>query len=242
MLKIDATELSYRELNQQIRDSQKKQKSMEIINVNGQRYIGAGLRGNLQLKLWGTIGNNLAAFAEELDIISHGNVQDGAGNTMNSGKIQIHGNAGDIAGYAMRGGKLWIGGNAGYRCGIHMKAFGERQPCIIIKGRSGDFLGEYMAGGTIIVLGLDNSKPPVGRYTGTGMHGGVIYLRGRIPEELLAPEVERTEISGREVMESVPELRSYLSTFELDPEIIINSPFLKLTPKNKRPYSKLYAH
>lgn len=243
MLKIDAGELNYRELNQQIRDSQKNQKMIEIINVNGQRYLATGLRGgNLKLRIAGTIGNNLAAFAEELEIVAHGDVQDGVGNTMNSGTIEIHGNAGDIAGYAMRGGKLWIGGDAGYRCGIHMKAFGDRLPSIIIKGRSGDFLGEYMAGGVIVVLGLESSKPPTGRYTGTGMHGGAIYLRGRVSEELLAPEVERTEISGREVLEAVPELSSFLKTFAIDLETIAESPFLRLTPKDKRPYGKLYAH
>ncbi len=242
MLKIDAAELSYRELNQQIRSSLRNQKTMEIINVNGQRYLGAGLQGGLELKVEGTVGNNLAAFAQDLNIVVHGNVQDGVGNTMNSGKIQIHGNAGDIAGYAMRGGELWIGGNTGYRCGIHMKAFGERRPTIIIKGRSGDFLGEYMAGGVIVLLGLDNSKPPVGRYTGTGMHGGEIYIRGWIPKELLAPEVDVTEISGRQVVESVPELGGYLNAFGLAQEAIVESPFLRLTPKNNRPYSKLYVH
>lgn len=243
MLKIDAAELNYRELNQQIRNCYQTQKQIEIINLNGQRYLATGLRGgNVKLKITGTIGNNLAAFAEELEIIAHGDVQDGVGNTMNSGTIEIHGNAGDIAGYAMRGGKLWIGGDAGYRCGIHMKAFEERQPTIIIKGRCGDFLGEYMAGGVIVVLGLGSSKPPTGRYTGTGMHGGVIYLRGRVPEELLAPEVERAEISGEDVLKAVPDLASFLKTFAIDRETIAAAPFLRLTPKGKRPYGKLYAH
>lgn len=241
-MKIDAAGLNYRELNRQIRNFQKSRKALEIINVNGQRYIGAGLRDGIQLTIWGTAGNNLAAFAEEIDIITHGNVQDGAGNTMNSGKIQINGSVGDIAGYAMRGGKLWIGGNAGYRCGIHMKAFGERRPQIIIKGRSGDFLGEYMAGGVIIVLGLDNTKPTTGRYTGTGMHGGAIYIRGKVPAEHLAPEVEVAEVSGRQVMEAAPELRDFLNAFDLAPETVVESTFLRLTPKSNRPYSKLYAH
>ena len=99
-----------------------------------------------------------------------------------------------------------------------------------------------MAGGIIVVLGLDDSQPPVGRYTGTGMHGGAIYQRGRVPERLLAPEVERTAVTGREVMEAVPELSSYLKTFGLARETVSEAPFIRLTPKNNRPYSKLYAH
>ncbi len=51
---------------------------------------------------------------------------------MNEGKILIHGNIGDAAGYAMRGGKIYIKGSAGYRAGIHMKAYKEKIPVMII--------------------------------------------------------------------------------------------------------------
>ena len=70
-------------------------------------------------------------------------------------KFIIHGNIGDAAGYAMRGGKIYVKGNAGYRAGIHMKAYKEKIPVMIIGGHTGSFLGEYQAGGIIIVLGLN---------------------------------------------------------------------------------------
>ena len=99
-------------------------------------------------------------------------------NTMNDGTIVIHGNVGDAVGYAMRGGRIYVQGNAGYRSGIHMKAYKEKQPALVIGGRAGSFLGEYQAGGTIIVLGLnDDSKPIVGNFPCTGMHGGKMFLR-----------------------------------------------------------------
>lgn len=39
-----------------------------------------------------------------------------------------------------------------------MKEFHELLPVVVIGGVAGAFLGEYMAGGILIVLGLDNSE------------------------------------------------------------------------------------
>mgnify|MGYP002508363490 CR=1 FL=1 len=44
--------------------------------------------------------------------------------------------------------------NAGYRAGIHMKAYKDKVPVMVIGGTAGSFLGEYQAGGVIVVLGL----------------------------------------------------------------------------------------
>jgi len=53
------------------------------------------------------------------------------------------------------------------------------QPKLVIGGSAGCFLGEYQAGGTIIVLGLgcEKGKAPVGSFCGTGMHGGKMFIR-----------------------------------------------------------------
>ena len=58
----------------------------------------------------------------------------------------------------MRGGEIYVKGNVGWRSGIHMKSYLEKFPVIVIGGKAGDFLGEYMAGGIIILLGLDGRK------------------------------------------------------------------------------------
>ena len=69
----------------------------------------------------------------------------------------------------MRGGEIFVNGNAGYRAGIHMKAYREKKPILVIGGRTGSFLGEYQAGGLIIVLGLnDDGKNIVGNFPCTG--------------------------------------------------------------------------
>lgn len=60
---------------------------------------------------------------------------------MNGGSIVVRGSVGDTAGYAMRGGEIYVQGNAGYRAGIHMKAYQDQQPVIVIGGRAGSFLG-----------------------------------------------------------------------------------------------------
>lgn len=49
----------------------------------------------------------------------------------------------DATGYAMRGGKIFVRGNAGYRAGIHMKAYKDKTPVLVIGGKAGSFLGEY---------------------------------------------------------------------------------------------------
>jgi len=125
-------------------------------NVLGQRYIGDGIKAKARIKIYGIPGNDLAAFMDGPEIEVFGNGQDGIGNTMNSGTIIIHGDCGDIAGYSMRGGEIYIKGNVGYRSGINMKSYIEKIPVIIIGGKAGNFLGEYMAGGIIIVLGIGN--------------------------------------------------------------------------------------
>lgn len=54
----------------------------------------------------------------------------------------------------MRGGKIYVRDHAGYRAGIHMKEYKKKVPIMIIGGCAGSFLGEYQAGGILIVLGL----------------------------------------------------------------------------------------
>jgi len=39
-----------------------------------------------------------------------------------------------------------------------MKEYGGRKPIIVIGGKAGGFLGEYMAGGIMLVLGLNGEE------------------------------------------------------------------------------------
>ena len=175
MLIIDAANSDYKAVNEKLRNTDE---DCTIEGCCGQRFIAAGMSGK-NVTIHGIPGNALGAYLNDSHITVNGNAQDAVGDTMNEGKILIYGNIGDAAGYAMRGGKIYVQGNAGYRAGIHMKAYKEKIPVMIIGGCAGSFLGEYQAGGIIIVLGLHkNGKSIVGNFPCTGMHGGKMFLRG----------------------------------------------------------------
>jgi glutamate synthase domain-containing protein 3 len=239
---IDATGVYYRDLNSMLRrlDGNGIEK-IEICNVYGQRYIGTDLDDHLSIDIYGTPGNDLGAFMSGPQITVHGNVQDGCGNTMDHGRIVVHGRAGDLVGHSMRGGKIFIRDDAGYRVGIHMKEYLGKKPSIVIGGTAQDFLGEYMAGGVLVVLGLNMKKRHHNaRFVGTGMHGGTMYIRGEVShlgEEVAI--VDLTEEDYRVLGSLVDEFCSY---YGLDAEKILESKFNKLIPVSSRPYGNLYAY
>lgn len=177
MTHITAGDRHFKILNEMVREA--ADDTVVIDDCLGQRYIGSGLAGK-KLVINGTPGNALGAYLDGATIVVRGNAQDATGDTMNDGLICIHGSAGDATGYAMRGGTILVEGNTGYRAGIHMKAYEDRLPTLVIGGRAGSFLGEYQAGGLIVVLNLTDGE---GRFScnfcGTGMHGGKIVVRSR---------------------------------------------------------------
>ena len=244
-MKINAKGLHYRVLNEKIhRLIGEGAKVLSITNVNGQRYIGSGLQGNIRITIDGVPGNDLAAFMDGAVIRVKGNAQDGVANTLNAGEVIIDGNAGDVLGYGMRGGRVMIRGHVGYRVGIHMKSFGKQVPVIVIGGNARDFLGEYQAGGIIIVLGLDllPGEPIAGYMVGTGMHGGVMYIRGRVEEWQVGKEVKIFDVDDGDRKVMMPHLRDFARIFHLDLEEIMSKPFLKMIPYSKRPYGRIYAY
>ena len=190
----------------------------------------------------GIPGNALGAYLNDSHITVNGNAQDAVGDTMNEGKILIYGNIGDAAGYAMRGGKIYVQGNAGYRAGIHMKAYKEKIPVMIIGGCAGSFLGEYQAGGIIIVLGLHkNSKSIVGNFPCTGMHGGKMFLRGDCGNIRFSGQVT-AKTAGDEDLEEIREyLSEYCADFGYSLDGILSEPFTVITPDSKNPYKQMYV-
>jgi glutamate synthase domain-containing protein 3 len=207
----------------------------------GQRYIACGWKNQKKLILYGVAGNNLAAFAEGPEIILYGNGQEGVGNTLSGGHIQVHGRVGDIAGYGMRGGELFIKEEAGYRLGIHMKAYAGQSPVIVVGGSAGAFTGEYMAGGTIIILGLNQNANLVGHYCGTGMYGGEIYLRGEFNEKNIAANIEIVKTSPKDLDNIIDYLQRFSIYFKYPLEKILEEPFTKLRVREARPFGHVYA-
>lgn len=243
-MKIDAKNVHYRSLNDMVRDAVNNgRRGVELIGVNGHRYIGDGLKGDAVITVQGTAGNDLAAFMDGPTIVVKGNAQDGVGNTMNSGKVIIHGEAGDIVGYGMRGGKIFIKSNVGYRTGIHMKSYEGRVPVIVAGGRAGDFFGEYMAGGILILLGLDRGERPiVGDYCATGIHGGAIFIRGKVDKHRIGQEaaIEKPSPENMKTLRAI--LTEFCSDFDLDIARVMSEDFVRLFPYSSRPYGRLYAY
>ena len=240
---IDATGVYFRDLNNLLRSLNGNGiEKVEICNVYGQRYIGTNLRDHFNIYITGTPGNDLGAFLKGVNITVHGNVQDGCGNTMDHGTIVVHGRAGDLVGHSMRGGKIFIRDDAGYRVGIHMKEYLGKRPAIVIGGTAQDFLGEYMAGGVIVVLGLNikNGVNHDARFVGTGMHGGTMYIRGKVNH--LGEEVEVKELNKTDFVVLRCLVDEFCRYYGLEAEIILDSKFSKVVPVSSRPYGKLYAY
>jgi glutamate synthase domain-containing protein 3 len=242
MKEIDAQGLHYRDLNKSLRGLiTGGAKRILVKNVCGQRFIGDGIGGEAEIIVEGIPGNDLASFMDGPRIIVRGNAQDAVGNTMNKGEVVIYGDAGDIVGYAMRGGKIFIRGNVGYRVGIHMKAYEEFFPVVIAGGGARDFLGEYMAGGLLVILGL-NGEEIAGDFIGTGMHGGALFLRGEVEPARLGREVKIGEVTPQDMGLLRRHIGAFCSWFDLDREEIFQKPFSKIYPYSHRPYGTIYAY
>lgn len=242
---IDAQDIATHELNTRLKQAVAAGSTRVLLkNVCGQRYIGTDINHPVEIVIEGTPGNDLGSFMNRPHLIVHGNAQDGCGNTMNEGEIVVHGHAGDITGLSARGGKIFIREGVGYRAGIHMKEYGDKKPSIVIGGTAQDFFGEYMAGGVMVLLGLnmkDNDYHRA-RYVGTGMHGGVIYMRGKLKDHQMGREVGVAELeeADRAVLAGLVE--QFAAHFDLDSQKILSHKFVKLFPLYHRPYGRLYAY
>lgn len=186
--------------------------------------------------------NALGSYLDGSTIRIFGNTQEATGDTMNAGTIYIHGSSGDATGYAMRGGKIFVRDNTGYRAGIHIKAYKDHKPILVIGGLAGSFLGEYQAGGIIIVLGLHNdTKSPVGRFCGTGMHGGKMFIRcDELPFDL-PKQVIASKADEQDMQEIDSILKEFCVEFQFDLNDILNKQFYVLKPDTKNPYKQLYT-
>ena len=159
---------------------------------------------------------------------------------MNKGDIIIHGNVGDACGYGMRGGRIFIEGDCGYRGGIHMKAYEQHFPVIVIGGKAGSFLGEYQAGGLILVLGQgQNGAYPAGNFCGTGMHGGKIVLRcdkapAGLPRQVLVSPASQADLDG-----IAPYVEEYCRHFGGDAAALLGQQYYVLSPNPEAGYHQL---
>lgn len=228
----------FQEANQMVRDALQQADEVELRDVYAQRYLGCTMPAGKRLEVHGVPGNDMASYMDGGEIEVYGNAQDQIGNTMNGGRIIVHGRCGDAAGYAMRGGQIFVRDDCGWRVGIHMKQYEDHCPAIIIGGNAGSFLGEYMAGGIIVLLGAP------GEYLATGMHGGVIYLATAPADDEVPDGLTLEPVGEQDRAVLAPLLAEYNACFEEDLGAPIDASglgFYKLKPASSRPYADMYA-
>ncbi|AFK21963.1 hypothetical protein [Pyrococcus sp. ST04] len=241
---INARDLTHKEVNDLIRECViRGAKKIILRNVFGQRFIGTRLALNgikVEIEIHGIPGNDLGAFLAGHRIVVYGNAQDGVGNTMDSGEIIVHGRAGDVVAMSMRGGEIYIRDGVGYRAAIHMKGYMERNPILVIGQSAQDFLGEYMAGGRVVVFGI-GIKRHRARYIGTGMHGGRILIRGTVEEHQLAKEATFSQLTEEDWKLIEKSAEKFCNYFGCEKDEIIEGDWKVVAPKSKRPYGALYS-
>ena len=233
----DVSNMEHRAVNALLRETDG---GCTLTGLCGQRFIAAGM-SDKQIRIEGVPGNALGAYLNGGTITVAGNAQDAVGDTMNAGRIIVHGSIGDAAGYAMRGGEIFVRGDAGYRAGIHMKAYRDKSPLLVIGGTAGSFLGEYQAGGTIIVLGLDTDRKIVGFYPCTGMHGGKMFLRSDCGDVHFPHGVTARSADADDLAQLREHLHAYCAVFGLDLDAVMRAPFTVVTPDSGNPYRQMYV-
>ena len=133
-------------------------------------------------------------------------------------------------------------GDAGYRAGIHMKEYKEKVPVMVIGGCAGSFLGEYQAGGIIIVLGLHkNGKRIVHNFPCTGMHGGRLILRGDCSDIVFPDQVTVRAAAEADMALIRRYVGEYCALFDVSREEILASSFTMVGPDSSNPYKQMYV-
>ena len=241
-MSITAALRRYEEVNDESQQVLLTKQKAVVHEVNGQRYLGCALDAGKTLEIHGTAGNDLACYLNGGKIILYGNGQDALGNTMGGGEIIVHGHTGDALGYGMRDGQIYIRDNVCCRGGIHMKEFRAMKPVLVIGENAGSFLGEYMSGGTIVLLGLHlkRGQKLFGSHCASGMHGGKIFVRGTFPKEHLSPNIKVVSLSAEDQKELEKYVKNYCRYFHEDYESIMKKTFKKLIPATARPYANMY--
>ncbi|HWQ65840.1 MAG TPA: hypothetical protein VN372_03100 [Methanospirillum sp.] len=242
-VEIDAQGLHYTPLNQQIRAAVKAgAKEITIRNVMGQRFIGDGLTGDVTITIEGVTGGDLGMLMKGPTLVVHGNADHAPGNTMDEGLIVIHGSSGDATAHSMRGGCVYVRDDIGYRGGIHMKQYLEKRPILIIGGNARAFLGEYMAGGLIIMLRMndDINEPFAEMGIASGIHGGEIYVRGSVANWIPGIGSAVRRATPDEITTLGSNISSFCSKFDIDPLPLMASPFTRIAPINARPFAGKY--
>jgi glutamate synthase domain-containing protein 3 len=82
---------------------------------------------------------------------------------------------------------------------------------------------------------------PVGNFTGTGMHGGRIFIRTNSELASLPAQVIVDTAADEDVQEFKPYLAEFVGFFNMNAEDLAKEKFYVLKPNAKNPYKQLYT-
>jgi len=90
-------------------------------------------------------------------------------------------------------------------------------------------------------LGLGYSRAPIGSFTGTGMHGGKIFIRTEVELPPLPAQVTKEKATAEEIEEIKPYIEKFCKYFNLEAEQFFKDNYMVLKPNAKNPYKQLYV-
>ncbi len=175
-----------RVLEEQIQEAVARGKRSIEVRAFGQHGIGGRLWRNANqpvlVKISGHPGQRVGCMGFPGTFIEVlGPASDDVGWLNAGAEIVIHGNAGNGCANAMAQGKIFIAGNIGAR-GMTMTKHNPRfaPPELWVLGSTGDYFGEFMAGGIAVVCGHEPQNPEnvLGYRPFVGMVGGKVFFRG----------------------------------------------------------------
>ena len=187
MVRLDAAELSGRELNRRLKELAADGADVTLVNPQARHNVAVGILHPFDLRVEGSVGYYSASLLDGPRVTIDGNAGWALGENLMSGSVKVAKDAGASVGASMRGGEVVVKGNAGARAGISMK--GGR---LIVGGDAGFLAGFMMQKGEMIVCG------DVGDAVGDSMYEGVIYVGGKIGS--LGNDAKTEEVGEEELI------------------------------------------
>ena len=117
----------------------------------------------------------------------------------------------------------------------------EKRPILVVEGSVHAFLGEYMAGGLLIVLGLNGQAPVAERGVGSGIHGGEIFVRGIVEDKYLGVGARQSPATAEQMAMIRPVIEDFAHSFGIDPCTVLSAPYSRIAASSARPFASKYT-
>ena len=117
----------------------------------------------------------------------------------------------------------------------------DARPILVVGGTAHSFLGEYMAGGMVLVLGIGKDKAMTDRGIGSGIHGGEIIIRGDVDDYLLGTGAKKFKFTESDLERITPIIKSFCEQFGYDAAEFLDTNYTKIGPVSSRPFASKYV-